>query len=695
MTMRMTSSVILDEGVLREVVDYFLTQDAFAFDVETWGDTRKVCHLNEVLWLSMATKGCSVVIPMGHPIGTKVIGEHKEQREYGGTGPRAGKSFNATIVDYEPPPDQLRRELVFDILRPLFFSTKRKSAHGAVFDLASTAKYFGEVVPGPYNDTVVQSWLLDENRKLHGLKHLTKDIYHFTYDNEEVGRCIEKYPFATVAHYSYCDALYAWLLMERFTPQITAQGLSRVYDLEMDVLNVLVGMRLAGSHVDVSRLKELKKELTVKRDQAKQELLDIAGPDFKPNSYPQKQKLLYLDPPHGQGLTPWKRAMSATPPILIIDKYGNVREVVGKARDVKNGAADWASREGNKKVAKQKQAVVDNQLLEVRGCSTDDETLQGYPTNPLARKIRAYQEVNKLLSTYVLAYLGNPAKDKPCQVYDDRIYTELVQYGTTTRRFSCREPNLQNIPRPDKDNPNDYGTLIRGIWDTEPGWQLVIGDYGQIELVVFAHFAGEGALFDGFMNGIDPHQNTADLVGIPRQLAKTLNFTMSYGAGGRKVSSLLGVEYDEGRIILEDHQRAFPELYALKEDIIDTCRQRRPPHVRTLLGGMRRLPMIHSPDKELRARAERQAVSSVIQGSAADLLKLAMVRADSLLGEQCPDTQIVLSVHDELVLYSPEYEAEKARDVLQEAMLGPEIQSLIRVPLTADIKIVDRWSDAK
>jgi DNA polymerase I-like protein with 3'-5' exonuclease and polymerase domains len=657
MTMRMTSSVILDEGVLREVVDYFLTQDAFAFDVETWGDTRKVCHLNDVLWLSMATKGCSVVIPMGHPIGTKVLGEHKEQREYGGTGPRAGKSYNATVLDYEPPPNQLRRELVFDILRPLFFSDKRKSAHGAVFDFASTAKYFGEVVPGPYNDTIVQSWLLDENRTRHGLKYLTKDIYHFAYDNEEVGRCIEKYPFATVAHYSYCDALYAWLLMERFTPQITAQGLSRVYDLEMDVLNVLVGMRLAGSHVDVARLKELKIELADKRELVKKELLRVAGKEFNPNSPRQKQLILFGPKSEGgQGLRPWKLTDSA------------------------------------KKKKKLGQLIEDNDdPLWVRQWSTDDETLEGYPSNPVARTLREYQEVHKLLSTYVLAYLGNPARDKPCQVYDDRIYAELVQYGTTTRRFSCREPNLQNIPRPG----TEYGTLIRGVWDTEPGWQLVVGDYGQIELVVFAHFAGEGALYDGFMNGTDPHQNTADLVGIPRQLAKTLNFTMSYGAGGRKVSSMLGVEYDEGKVILDDHQRAFPELYALKEDIIDTCRQRRPPYVRTLLGGMRRLPMINSPVKELRARAERQAVSSVIQGSAADLLKLAMVRTDSLLGEQCPETQIVLSVHDELVLYSPEYEAEKARDVLQEAMLGPEIQSLIRVPLTADIKIVDRWSDAK
>lgn len=655
--MRMKSSVILDEGVLREVVDYFLTQDAFAFDVETFGETRKVCHLNQISWLSMATKGISVVIPMGHPIGTKVIGEHKERRQYGGTGPRSGVWYNATVLDYEPAPRQIKPDTVFDILRPLFFSDRIKSAHGAVFDISSTAKYFGEVIPGPYNDTVVQSWLLDENRNRHGLKYLTRDLYHFTYDDEEVGRCVEKYPFATVAHYSYCDALYAWLLYQRFFPEIERQNLTRVYELEMDVLNVLVGMRLCGSHVDVNRLKELKKELAAKREDVKKELFRVAGREFNPNAPRQKQEVLFGPKSEGgQGLSPWKLTDSAR-------------------KKKKNG-----------------ELIEDkHDPLWIRQWSTDDETLEGYPSNPVARTLREYQEVNKLLSTYVLAYLGNPEKDKPCQVYDERIYAELVQYGTTTRRFSCRDPNLQNIPRPG----TEYGTLIRGVWDTEPGWQLVVGDYGQIELVVFAHFAGEGALYEGFMRGDDPHQNTADLVGIPRQLAKTLNFTMSYGAGGRKVSSMLGVEYDEGRVILDDHQRAFPELYALKEDIIDTCRSRRPPYVRTLLGGMRRLPMINSPVKELRARAERQAVSSVIQGSAADLLKLAMVRADTFLGEQCPETQIVMSVHDEIVLYSPDHEAEKAKNCLSEAMLGPEIQSLIRVPLTADIKIVDRWSEAK
>lgn len=654
----MRSSVILDEHRLREVVSYFRTQPAFAFDVESQGEHRGVCHLNDVTWMSMATDGACVVIPFGHPIGTKIIGSHKERLQYGGDGPKAGTYYNKTIYDFEPAPKQIPRATVFEMLEPLFFSTATKSAHGAVFDIASTAKYWGEVMPPPYNDTVIQSWLLDENRNRHGLKYITKDTYGFQYDDEEVGRCVESHPFGKVAHYSYCDAMYAWLFYKRFTPLIEAEGLSKVYHLEMDVLNVLVGMRLAGSHVDVQRLKELKVELTEKRALVQEELMDRAGQDFNPNSPQQKQKILFGPKSEGgQELKPWKLTDTA-----------KKKRKDKKYKPPSEGHPDW-----------------------VKQWSTDDEALESYPGNPVASTLREYQEVNKLLSTYVLAYLGNPEKDKPTQIYGDRIYAEFVQYGTTTRRFSCRDPNLQNIPRPS----TELGKLIRGVWDTEPGWSLVVGDYGQIELVVFAHFAGKGALFEGFWEGADPHQLTADKVGIERQLAKTLNFSMSYGAGMYKVSSMLGVDIQTGKSILEDHQREFPEIYALKDQIIETCAARKPHYLRTLLGGKRRLPMINSAKGDLRSRAERQAVSSVIQGSAADLIKMAMVRADTLLGEQCPDAHLILSIHDEIVIYAPTDQAEKAAKLLEQAMCGPEIQSLISVPLTADIKIVSRWSEAK
>lgn len=656
----MRSTVILDETRLEEVTDYFLTQPGFSFDFESQGENRGVCHLNDLSWLSMSTKGCTVVIPFGHPIGSKIIGSHKERRQYGGEGPKAGTYYNATVLDYEPPPRQISRENVFEIIRRLFFRENIiKSAHGAVFDIASSAKYFGEVIPPPYNDTVIQSWLLDDNRMRNGLKYLARDLYGFYYDDEEVGKRIETYPFSKVAHYSYCDAIYAEMLRRRFTPQIEAEGLTPVYELEMDVLSVVAGMRLAGSHVDVKRLEELREELAERREDKSSEVFSAAGRTFNLNSTRDKQAVLFgLVEEGGQGLEPWKMTDTGKKQVKAGEKCTN-----------------W---------------------------STDDEVLESYPTNPVATRLREFQEVNKLLSTYVLSYLGEPEKDRPPQIYDERIFADFVQYGTNTRRFSCRKPNLQNIPRPD----TELGKLIRGAWNADPGYKLIVGDYGQIELVMFAHYAGRGPLYEGFWNGMDPHQVTADQLEIERQLGKQLNFSMSFGAGLKLVASMLGVDLDLARSILGDHRRAFPELYELKEEIVETCRNRDPHYVRTLLGGMRRLPDIslfapRGASKEyrekvngLRARAERQAVSAVIQGSAADLIKLAMVRADAMCADT-DGTHLILTVHDEIVMTAREDNAEEAAAILESAMLGPGIQKLISVPLTADIKIVDRWSEAK
>jgi DNA polymerase I-like protein with 3'-5' exonuclease and polymerase domains len=642
--MPVSSHVILDETRLGEAVKYFSTKPGFSFDYEAQGPHRGVAHLADLSWISMACQGAAIVVPFGHPIGTKITGYHKEPRLC-----TDGKTRNYTMPDYEPPPRQIPKANVFDILRPLFMREDIiKSAHGAVYDVTACAKDFGEVIPGPLNCTVVQSWLLDENRRRHGLKYLTKDFYEFYYDDEEVGKCVEKYPFNKVAHYSYCDAVYAEILRERFTPQIHEQRLDRVYALEMDILNVLVGMRLAGAHVDVPRLIELREELSIEREEREKLVFKAAGCKFNLNSPQQKQKILFGSKRDGgQGLKPWK-----------LTDTGKKQKKAGE---------------------------------EITGWSTDDEALESFPTNPVAVSLREYNEVHKLLSTYVLAYLGDEAKGKDPQIYDDRIHADFVQYGTNTRRFSCRDPNLQNIPRPD----TDLGKLIRGVWCADPGWKLIVGDYGQIELVIFAHFCGSGALYDGFMEGLDPHSVTAEKLDIVRQMGKTLNFSMSYGAGMYKVASMLGVDVDLAREILKSHRREFPEIYELKDYIVEVCRSRKPvPYVRTMLGGLRRLPDINSSQDGLRYRAERQAVSAVIQGSAADLIKLAMVRADSMLAD-IPGAHLVLTVHDEIVLTAPEEHAEQAADVLHEAMLGPDIQKLVKVPLTSDIKIVDRWSEAK
>jgi DNA polymerase I-like protein with 3'-5' exonuclease and polymerase domains len=650
------SDIITGEARLREVVDYFLTQPSFAFDTETSGEHRGVPHLNRITWLSMATRGMCVVIPCGHPIGTKQIGEYKEPRLCAD-----GKTRNYSMPIWEDPPEQLTPEQVFSIVKPLFFSdTITKVAHGAVFDIASTAKYWGEIMPQPFDDTIILSWLSDENRKRHGLKYLVKDIYGYAYDDENVGKCVEKYPFDMVAKYSYMDAMYCWLLYSRFLPKMEDENLEQVHVVELNVLNVLAQMRLTGAKVDVARLDELRGVLSTSLEEIKGRVWNAAGAPFNINSTPQKQKLLFGPRKDGyQGLQPWKLTDS-----------------------------------GMKRV----RAGEKENTLPITCYSTDDEVLSAYPENPLASSLREYQDTNKVLGTYVLGYLGDHDK-KPCRIYDEKIYADFVQYGAATGRFSCREPNLQNIPRPD----TDLGKLVRGIFVAEDAHKLVVADFGQIELVVLAHYLGRGKLYEGFHAGIDPHRMTAAILNRKdpeevtkdeRQLAKTINFAIVYGAGLNKVATTAKIDKKYAKTVLAQHRKEFPEIYTFRDKVISVCKSRRPPHITTLAGRRRRLPAIFSSDDGMRQYTERQAFNSVIQGGAADLQKIAMVRVDQdpRMGD---DISIILTVHDEIVLSAPQEKAEVAADILRDAMTGEGIQNLIRVPLSVDIHVCDRWSEAK
>jgi DNA polymerase I-like protein with 3'-5' exonuclease and polymerase domains len=397
-------NVVLDTDHLSHVVKHFMGQGAFSYDVETvGGDFRGTPALNTVTWMGMSTTGMTVAIPFGHPIGSKVIGTVKEPRQQ----KNGVKMFSVPV--YDDPPPQIPIGVGAELLRPLFFSDRAKVCHEATFDLGSMRKYFGEDIPGPYHDTKVIEWLLQENRPQQGLKYHTKRLYGVDYDTEEVGKCVERHPFSTVAHYQYMDALYTWLIFRDEFPRIAKQGLTGVYDLECDLIPALTRMRLRGARVDVPRLEQLRDTLTARLEVLEAACYKAAGEIFNLNSPPQKQRLLFgkkSEGGHGQGLKPWK----------------------------KTDGGGW---------------------------SVDSDVLESYPENALCQALMAYADTNKLLSTYVNAYLGVEGdKKKPCRVVDGLIYPEFQQHGTVTGRFSCRAPNLQNIPRPDTDD----GKLIRGAF---------------------------------------------------------------------------------------------------------------------------------------------------------------------------------------------------------------------------------------
>ena len=325
-----------------------------------------------------------------------------------------------------------------------------------------------------------------------------------------------------MAHYLYCDVIFPLYEYRRLRPQIDREGLQQVYELEMALLPVLARMRLTGVHVDRQRLEEMREDLAPKVEKVEGTIYAAAGRKFDINSWQQKQDVLYLPKDKGgQALKPWKLSDG------------------GKARKQKDP----------------KYAPT------IRDWSTDADVLETFVGNPVVDALLDYQEWYKLLHTYVLGYLGDPtAKDKPCKIFNDRIFADFVQYGTVTGRESCRDPNLQNVGRPD----TELGKLIRGAFVAAPGRKLIVADYGQIELVVLAHYLGQGKLFDGFLAGIDPHQMTAasatgkdpnDVTKDERQrFGKSINFAVDYGAGDNKVASMMGVSVKEARAFLRRHE---------------------------------------------------------------------------------------------------------------------------------------------
>lgn len=693
--------IVYDEKRLREEVAYFLQQDAFVFDVETMDGsepgTRGVPVKNRVVWIGLATYGRSIVIPMGHPNGDVLLRAETKKLN------KETRKFEPIPAIYDAPPQQLRPSVVYNILRPLFMNPNIiKIAHGETFDAASVHEGFGEIPVGPYCDTIVMQWALDENigeftygwkdrpmRK--GLKPLVNWYYGVDYDTEDVGKCIEKHPFSKVARYLLYDVRKDWLLYRKYRKEVAADDVTAILELENQVTEVCTQMRVIGAPVNLQAIHALEKDLAARLEILEADVYRAAKRTFNINAPRQKCEVLYgLKKDGGQGLKPVK-----------LTKGGKKKKNRGEE-------------------------------LTIYDYSTDAESLEKFDDNPVVAALNAYAEVSKLLSTYVYGYLGvDGDPDKPCRVFDGRIHTDLVQYGTLTGRFSSREPNLQNIPNP----RSDLGKKVRGLFAAPPGHKLLVADYAQMELRVMASMIGYGGLYDGFHAGIDAHTQTAALVyGVSveevekwmRDAAKTLNFAIVYGAQKDKIAKTLGITVEEAEKLLEDHHSAFPEIYKWKDKILALARKRGEsgtPYIRTILGRKRRVwevvPRIarkeapklewYDPaapwkaERSIMARGERQVINSLVQGSLGDIIKLAMIRMHKLTSEDAKlnpgrEIHMVLSVHDELVIQCPADRIEEGCAMLLEAMSGAEVQDLIRVPLAMtreSIAVVDSWEQAK
>jgi DNA polymerase-1 len=323
------------------------------------------------------------------------------------------------------------------------------------------------------------------------------------------------------------------------------------------------------------------------------------------------------------------------------------------------------------------------------GYSTDAEVLQTLAAeHPIAALIVKHRELSKLRSTYAeaLPKLINPLTG--------RIHTKLNQTVTATGRLSSSEPNLQNIPI-----RTEIGREIRRAFIADPGYLLLSLDYSQIELRILAHMSGDPMLTAAFERGEDIHTATASILfGIQpeqvdkelRRRAKTVNYAVLYGMSDYGLSQELGIGVGEAKQIIEQYFQRFPHIKAFTQAILEEARAKG--YVRTLLGRKRDIPELHSANRNERLAAERAAINMPFQGTAADIMKLAMIRVHRRLPALEPAARMLLQVHDELLLESPD-SRERVAAVADAVRAEMEAAYPLRVPLTVEAKVGANWRD--
>jgi DNA polymerase-1 len=496
-------------------------------------------------------------------------------------------------------------------------------------------------VQGVEFDTMIASYLLDSSRRSHGLDALAADHlgYRTIAYSELAGTgkeqvTLDRVPVSAVARYAAEDADVTLRLSELFRPRLVDAGVERVFrEIEMPLVPVLTRMELAGVKVDADVLASFSEELEVRLGGLEREIHASAGREFSVSSPKQLAEVLFDE----LGLKP-------------------------RGRTAKTGARSTAV------------DVLEQLAVE----------------HPLPALVLEYRELSKLKGTYVdvLPKLINPETG--------RVHTTYNQSVAATGRLSSQDPNLQNIPI-----RTELGRRIREAFVAEPGHLLVGADYSQVELRIMAHLSGDEALCRAFREGEDIHRRTAaevfdvmpDLVTDDlRRRAKEVNFGVLYGMGAHGLAQRLGIRRTEAQGIIDRYFDRLPRVRETIDRLVEAVREDPRHEARTLFGRARALPDIASRSHAQRSFAERAAVNTVMQGTAADLIKLAMIRLDERLRAESPGSRLILQVHDELVVEAPEAEAEAVRELVVDAM---ENVHELRIPLEVVASVGGSWYQLK
>jgi len=512
-----------------------------------------------------------------------------------------------------------------------------KAAANGKFDLLAL-RHAGVALAGLDFDTSIASYLLDPGRRAHGL-----DVLALEFLQEKVvgfdelcgkGKNFIPYdqvPVATATAYACERVDVTERLRAVFEPQLQEMAARKLLDeIELPLLPVLADMEWTGIMIDVEGFAELKKRFEGERHRLEKTIHDAAGREFNINSPLQLREILFdkLQLP----------VLKKTP----------------------------------------------------SGPSTDASVLQQLADmgHELPALLMEFREVTKLEGTYVdtLPALLNPRTG--------RLHTSYSQTVAATGRLSSSDPNLQNIPI-----RRELGRNIRRLFIARPGWKLVSADYSQIELRLLAHLSGDKSFVDAFKAGGDIHKQTAALIfEVPvdavssemRARAKTINFATIYGQGAHALSLQLKITNAEAKEFIERYFQRFAGVRQFLDSCVEFARENG--YVQTLFGRRRYIPEVRERNFNIRAFGERTAANSPIQGSAADLIKIAMIRVAAALRAATLESVMLLQVHDELVFESPVAEVARLQALVKKEMEGA---ATLAVPLLVDVGVGPNWLESK
>ena len=496
----------------------------------------------------------------------------------------------------------------------------------------------GVTLSGVAFDTMVASYLLDAGQRSHNLDDLAKRYLGRgkTSISTLIGsgksqRRMDEVSIALVAPYACDDALLVWQLRPLLARRLEEDGLKPLFtDLEMPLIEVLVEMEYNGIRVDCDRLEELSQRFSRQLDALEREIYDLAGHPFNIASPKQLQQVLFEE----QKL-----------PVLSRTKTGPSTE-----------------------------ADVLEELAHV---------------HPLPAKIVEFRQYAKLQGTYVdaLPQMVHPRTG--------RIHASFHQAVAATGRLSSSDPNLQNIPV-----RTEAGREIRSAFvPAEAGWVLLAADYSQIELRVLAHYSGDEHLCAAFARDEDIHAQVASQVyGVPleqvtgemRRQAKTVNFGVIYGQSPFGLAKQLGISKEDAASFIDAYFAGYPGIEVFLRRVLEQCHK--DGYVSTILGRRRAISGVRPDAGRQRNLPERTAINTVIQGSAADLIKLAMVAILRRLREEKSPARMLLQIHDELVFETPE---DRVDELAALAIKEMSEAHPLSVPLKVDVKVGPNWADAK